>query len=456
MKKFLDRLPAGRCLAAMSRYITRRYPSMQMALPTARMGNRARLLVNGNEALPVMLDMIETARKSIRWQVMLFHPDEIGERLVLALAQAARRGVEVQLSFGIDQSMNGSPADRVPRVVQSANQHSMQRLLGVLRGAGVDVRENRAGAGSRLGAAGARAGSIQQSINRAVCIPANHYDHRKLLIVDDVTALVGGMNVGRHYLYDSAPELTLAMPAEARQRQLRGQPEAWDKWLDVSVVVQGPIVAEIGAAFDWKWAVLGGTPLSGSMLGGAPAASDWPGTGWFETVPAQFLEQRPGSPEVGARFFALVQAARQEVWVASPFVSYTPAMAALRAAARRGVRVTVVVPDAFQEMPVSARIFREFVPDLLADGVEVWFNDLRMAHTKLLVVDRQVLLLGSFNLNFRSFLHDLEVALVFEDERLAQEAMQRVFLPYLAISRQIETFRRPSFSLLNWLVRPFS
>lgn len=444
------------CLAAGKQYFTRQYPHWPLALPEACPGNRACLLVNGHEALPVMLAMIEAAAYSIRWQVMLFHPDEIGECLVQALAGAARRGVKVQLSFGIGQSINGSPADNYTREVKLRNNQHMRPLLGVLRGAGVDVRENPAGTSFGLGAAGPQARAIQAGINRSVFIPANHYDHRKLLVVDGQTALIGGMNVGRHYLYGIAPDLTQAMPQEARQRQQHGLPEAWDKWLDVSMIVEGPMVSAIGAAFDWKWEVLGGVSLEEHKTERAWQPQKSLAAAWLENMAGQFLEQRPGHPEISTRFFELVQTAQREVWLASPFISYTPALDALRAAARRGVQVRLVAPDAFQEMPVSGRIFRDFVPALLADGVEVWFNDQRMAHTKLLVIDRRVTLLGSFNLNFRSFLHDLEVAAVFEDERLAEDAIQRVFMPYLAISRRVENFRRAPFNLINWLALPFS
>jgi cardiolipin synthase len=443
-------------LAAAGQYLTRQYAPTAVALPAALPENRTCLLVNGHEALPALQAMIASARHSIRWQVMLFHPDEIGERLGQALASAARRGVKVQLSFGIAQSMNGSPADRFSQETKQHNNQQMRRLLGVLRGAGVEVRENPPGNRFGLDAANPRARAIQAAINRSIFIPANHYDHRKLLVVDGQTAMVGGMNVGRHYLYGIAPDLALTMSEEALQRQQHALPEAWEKWLDVSMMVEGPLVSAIAAAFDWKWEVLGGASLAASDREQPQPAQSKPNAGWLEHISGQFLEQRPGHPEISTRFFELVESAQRELWLASPFISYTPALDALRAAARRGVQVVLIAPDTFQEMPVSGRLFRESVPDLLKDGVEVWFNVRRMAHSKVLVADRRVTLSGSFNLNFRSFLHDLEAALVLEDASLAENVMQRVFMPYLTISRRVENLRRPPINLVNWLIRPFS
>jgi cardiolipin synthase A/B len=175
-----------------------------------------------------------------------------------------------------------------------------------------------------------------------------------------------------------------------------------------------------------------------------------------EGVPVQILHQRPGLAETALRFFELVESARSEIWVASPFVSYIPALDALARAARRGVRVIFVYPHARQEMPLSRSIFKEIAGRLIDGGVELYFNDLRMAHTKLLVVDQQQVLLGSFNLNHRSFRHDLEIAAVVNYGLLARQVVDRVFVPYLSISRRVDKLPPPGFHPFHWVARLFS
>jgi cardiolipin synthase A/B len=152
----------------------------------------------------------------------------------------------------------------------------------------------------------------------------------------------------------------------------------------------------------------------------------------------------------------LVEAARSEIYAASPFVSYVPALEALARASRRGVRVVFVYPFMRQEMPISRAIFLESAGILLSAGVELYFNDLRMAHTKLMVVDQEQVLLGSFNLNQRSFRHDLEITVAVADRTLASAVKGRVFQPYLSISRQVTALPRQGFHPLHWIVRPFS
>jgi len=76
----------------------------------------------------------------------------------------------------------------------------------------------------------------------------------------------------------------------------------------------------------------------------------------------------------------------------------------------------------------------------------------------LMVVDRRHTVLGSFNLNYRSFLHDLEAAVVLADEALAESIWQRVFVPYLAMSHRLEAGSQPAMlrNPLNRILQPFT
>jgi cardiolipin synthase A/B len=437
------------CLGEPARYLTRSYSGEEIPpgkpLPDYQPVAIVRLLVNGDQALPEMLDMIASAEQSIRWQVMLFAPDEAGFALGEALASAARRGVTVQLSFNLDQTVNGTIADGFSREKRERLNREMDRLLALLRTAGVDVRANPAEIDFSLEGVNERAAAVQRSIQRSACVSFNHYDHRKLFIVDDRRAVIGGMNVGNSYLYHEPVEYSADMVAEALQRAANGLPEPWEKWFDTAVVFEGPLIEDLVAEFNWKWSVLGGQEIPY-----APAAQT------HGASAGRLLVQRPGMQQIGARIFDLIESAEREIWVASPFVSYDPVLEALMAASRRGVRVVFIYPNAHQEMPLSGRIFRERVNDLLEAGVELYFNDLRMAHTKLLIVDGQTSLVGSFNLNHRSFRHDLENVVEVSDPGFAQQVIERVFMPYQNISRPVRSPINTPWNPVNWFLQPFS
>jgi cardiolipin synthase A/B len=416
-----------------------------LQMPRYLPSNRVQLYVNGDEAIQVILRMIAAAKESIRLQVMLFDPDEIGLEIADALAAVSLRGVRVQLSFNIFQTVNGTIADHLSSAQKLRKNQAMQHMLVVLRGAGVEVRENPAGKLPAVSSASPQAQQLQREMQSHFRIPWNHYDHRKLLIVDDQQVLLGGMNVGRSYLYHLPFDINQDMLSESQSRRGAGLAEGWEKWQDTVFTLEGPAVAPLIAEFNWKWEVIGGKAL--------PAH---PADPFDEGVPVQILRQRPGLPETALRFFDLVASARSEIWVASPFVSYTPALDALAHASRRGVRVIFVYPHARQEMPLSRAIFKESAGLLIGAGIELYFNDLRMAHTKLMVVDQQQVLLGSFNLNHRSFRHDLEIAAVVDDRLLSRQVIERVFLPYLSISRRVNWLPKTGFHPYYWIARPFS
>lgn len=434
------------CLSSPVRYLIRNYENTQTAelLPPVS-GNQVQLLVNGNEAYAAILNLIENAEKSIRWQVMLFYPDETGQKLAAALADAARREVQVQLSFNIDQTVNGTLADGYSRERKQRQNQQMQSMLAMLQEAGVEVRDNPPGVDFDLSGKSAQAQTIQAGIQDSVCISANHYDHRKILVVDDRAAIIGGMNVGKQYIYQTPPDLSKDMVVEARELARQGAPEPWEKWLDTAVMIEGPLATELVREFNWKWEILGGKPVAPQHIEPLPRG-----------IPLQLLRQRPGTPEIGARFFDLVNTAQHEILVASPFVSYEPALEALMAASRRGVRVVFVVPNRHQEMEISGKMFRDSASALINAGVQVYYNDLRMAHTKLLVVDGRDTLVGSFNLNHRSFRHDLEVSVVVQDQGFAQQVIERVFTPYLQISYPVQQPPMPSWNPIHWIIRPFT
>lgn len=449
---------ALRCLPAAGRYFSRSFDVQRVSgpLPAVTSGNQVQLLVNGDEALPAMLDLIDGAVRSIRFQVMLFFPDEAGTALARSLARAAQRGVQVQLSFNIDQTTSGSPMDSYPAEKKERLKRQMLAMLEDLKDAGVEVRDNPPGIDFDLQQASPQARAAQQSIQQNACVSANHYDHRKLLIADGARAVIGGMNVGNTYLYRSAPDPQMDMAEEAALRQQEGRPEAWDHWFDAAVLVQGPVVQVAAAEFDWRWEVLGGTHLSADLQAPADGLHAEPSPAALQNVNIRFLAQRPGTPHIGAQVFDLIGGAQREIWVASPYVSYEPVLEALKDAARRGVRVVFVFPNAHQDVPVSGRIMRYAAPDLVEAGIELYYNDLRMAHTKILVADGHLTLIGSFNLNHRSFRHDLESALLIDDPEFAARVIQRIFQPYLAISRPAPAQPHQSWNPLDWIIKPLT
>lgn len=114
------------CACSISDYV-RGFPIDErgIQLPAATDANQVELLAGGEAILPRLLELIAGSQPSIRFQVMLFHPDETGHAVADELAAASERGVAVQLSFDIDQTVKGAPFSPYSREIRRGRGRKM-------------------------------------------------------------------------------------------------------------------------------------------------------------------------------------------------------------------------------------------------------------------------------------------------------------------------------------------
>jgi len=187
-------------------------------LPDYSSGNQVRLLSDGNEILPAALGLVSQAEKVIRIQTMLLHPDEAGQAITRGLVEAARRGVLVQLAFDWSQSAGGPVHLRHPRALRKDRKRQVAAMAAALRDAGGTVLDDEPGAGRHRRRPTGKGALEGRHSGTSFCLSANHVDHRKLMIVDDKVAIVGGANISREYLYRIPSDLSLPMDEEAKHR----------------------------------------------------------------------------------------------------------------------------------------------------------------------------------------------------------------------------------------------
>ncbi len=195
--------------------------------------------------------------------------------------------------------------------------------------------------------------------------------HRKLIIVDGRTASVGGINLAAEF-----------------SEQLCGR----RAWRDVGLWTEGPVVGVLRRQFEVAWTGEGG---------GVPGPLLEVDRGADELV--AIAGGRDGRTGHGAAYLALAREARRELLLATPyFIPDRPFRRALSAAARRGVRVVVVVPR-LCDIAWFKHAGRRLYGGLLDAGVEIRERSDRMVHAKVGVVDGCIAAIGSVNLNRRSF-----------------------------------------------------
>jgi cardiolipin synthase len=341
-----------------------------------RRGNRVRLLTDGNEAYPAMLSAIRRARVSVDLQSYIYDLDEVGQAVLSALEDAARRGVRVRVL------VDGLAA--------------WSARLPLKRG---------------LKAAGGEARSYWRW-NRALGQPLfNLRNHRKLLVVDACLAFTGGLNISRRY----------AKGPLARLRELSflasGRPDV----RDVHFALTGPLVADLAGCFEEDWAHSGGR--SKPLPTAAPARLTL-GAGAVGNVAARVV--RSGPDEDLERFYEVLlgalSLAQRSVDLSTPyFVPDQPLLSLLRVLGYRGVKVRLHLPKESDHSFMNWST-QEFYHDLLDAGVEVWEVRAPFIHTKLAVVDGHWMAFGSSNLDNRSFRLNFELNVEARSKDLASQA----------------------------------
>ncbi len=225
----------------------------------------------------------------------------------------------------------------------------------------------------------------------------NFRNHRKLVVVDDSCGFVGGLNVGDEYLGGRLP---------------------LSPWRDTELELRGPAVADLRRAFaeDWHWST--GTTLP---AGGAIAEQGTASVLVLTSGPVD--DQETGS----LCFTALIHAARQRVWLSTPyFVPDSAVMAALQLAVLRGVDVRVMIPA----RPDHRSVFLAstlHAHEALQRGIGMYRYQPGFLHQKAVLVDDHTAAIGSMNLDSRSFRLNFEITALTVDEAFAAdvEAMLR-------------------------------
>jgi len=229
----------------------------------------------------------------------------------------------------------------------------------------------------------------------------NNRTHRKLLIVDGTTGFTGGVGMGEEWLGD----------AQDHQH-----------WRETHYQVEGPVVAQMQAVFVDNWIKATGRVLHGPEF--FPAKSAPAGA-----MDAQMFGSSPvgGSESMHLMVLLALTAARKSIDIENAyFVPDKLTVEALVAAARRGVRVRILVPGRFTDARVGRWAAHGLYGDLLNAGVEIYEYQPTMIHAKVLVVDDMWVSVGSANFDDRSFRLNDEANLNVFSEELAAEQVRYI------------------------------
>ncbi len=246
----------------------------------------------------------------------------------------------------------------------------------------------------------------------------NFRNHRKLTVIDGKAGFTGSQNIGDEYL---------------------GRLKKYGPWRDTHVRIVGPAVQQLQEIFVEDWHYATGADLVADEFFPRP-----------ERVGARTVQVIPSGPDDSANamhqlLFAAVAAARRSVCVVTPyFVPDLAILLAFQSAAYRGVRVQLLIP-ARSNHRVALWAGRSYYPELAAAGVEVYEYEPGMLHSKVVVVDESWALVGSANMDERSFKLNFEVTAILYDVELARD-LQADFEALLARSKYIQPAERSDWT----------
>ena len=318
-------------------------------------GNRVTFLTDGKQAFNNILDVINSARQSIYIATFILGRDNTGRAILKALAHKASQGVKVCLLLDDLGSV------RISR-----------KFL------------------SPLIEAGGRAAFFMPMIHIPFRGRANLRNHRKMIICDDTTAIIGGMNLALEYM---------------------GPQDAPDRWQDLSLTVKGPAVSYFKEIFreDWKFAAR--EEIEKSL---APRYDIKPdSTGLVQVVAS-------GPDIIGDSLRdAIVTAifrANHRIWVVTPyFVPDELLLEALCMAGNRSVEVSIITPEKSNHR-IADLVRGGYLSRIQESGANILFYKPRMLHAKAILFDDSLAIVGSSNMDMRSLLLNYEIAMCIFDE----------------------------------------
>ena len=305
-----------------------------------------RLLKSGEEAFRELVFRIANAKKSIYLETYIFSGDEVGRMVLSELERSALRGVDVRLlidAFGT--YFPGGPSFKKFKIAGGRVEFFMPFLHRPFRGAN------------------------------------NLRNHRKQLIVDGETVILGGMNIAKEYI---GPKRNIL------------------RWIDLAIVIEGPIASQFGAIFlsDWAYATGELAEKSSILLSGDVDTSHH----------SQLVVSGPDvkTDPIYEMLLTGIFGARQRVWIATPyFVPDEALVKALELAVRRGVDVRVIIPRKSDQLlaDLARSIYVQRIQD--SGGHIFLFN--KMLHAKTTLIDDNCAFVGSANMDGRSLFLNYEL-----------------------------------------------
>ena len=346
---------------------------MNETLSPVSRDNKIDLLVNGENKFPLVQKAIRSAKHHIHVEYYIFSDDETGCEFIDLLIEKAREGIEVRFIYD-DFGSRAIRKELVPKLEE----------------------------------AGAKVFPFYKIRWIAFANRINYRNHRKIIVVDGKIGFVGGINVSDDYVnkHDSSQN--------NKKEKLF--------WRDTHIKIEGPAVTYLQYTFitDWNYCSKSELKPDSTYFPTHPRLSN------SESKIVQIAASGPDSDLPNIKF-SLIQAihqAEEEILITTPyFIPGESMMDTIVMAANSGVKVKLLVPGISDSKLVDAAA-RSYYTMLLREGVEIYLYKKGFVHAKTLVTDRKLSIVGTANMDIRSFDLNFEVIALIYDSDFGNELYQ--------------------------------
>jgi cardiolipin synthase A/B len=342
-------------------------------------GGEALLLNNGVEIFPAMLRAIAGARRSVNFMCYIWEDGRASDRVLDALLERQRAGVQVRLMIDALGGMN-APRERIRELQEAGGKFAWYHAL--------------------------RFGRLTSFYKR---------NHRRAIVVDGRQGFTGGASVGDQWLGDAHDQ---------------------KHWRDQMVEVRGCLANNLQSAFTQLWANVTGEILLGEDFYPSAHEGAAQGSGLSRHVHVISSPAQASHP-LRVFFWVSLACARERIWMATPYFAPDVSMRrVMMERARAGVDVRLLLPGAKTDAPVVRWAAHSYYGGLMKAGVRIFEYQPTMMHVKSLVVDGKWSVVGSANMDVRSKELNQESVIGILDRPFAAQ-LERTFLADLEDCREI-------------------
>ena len=318
--------------------------------------NRVLPLHSGQETFSALMRDVQLARYEICVEYYILDCDRVGRAFMQLLMRRARAGVKVRIIY------DGVGSWRIGRAERER-----------LSGSGVEIRS----------CAPLRPPFLQRAVHRR--------DHRKVVVIDNQIAYIGGINVACRYLHGGKLGF----------------------WRDEHLRIEGAAAHHVRSLFATHWRVVGG-----EMEIGAALPERLP-----VVCPVQILWTEEGMSRM-TLLHALMEAiasARHNIRIATPyFIPPEELLTAIIIAARSGVEVELLLPRV-SDVRVAELASERYVTRCVEAGVKLYRYGVGFMHSKTIIIDESVVIVGSANMDCRSMYYNMELSAIIYNRWVARD-----------------------------------